>query len=90
MKVRSLFSVLALVVALSVLGQEVGELVDPRDNKSYKIVTIDIELEGGVFIKRTWMAENLNYDVSPDFYAWVFPKYDHVAVGTGIWQIIYV
>jgi len=22
-------------------------------------------------------------DVSPDFYAWVFPKYDHVAVGTG-------
>jgi len=22
-------------------------------------------------------------DVSPDFYAWVFPKCDHVAVGTG-------
>jgi len=22
-------------------------------------------------------------DVSPDFYAWVFPKSDHVAVGTG-------
>ncbi|MEB3294700.1 MAG: geranylgeranyl reductase [Synechococcales bacterium] len=22
-------------------------------------------------------------DVSPDFYAWVFPKYNHVAVGTG-------
>ena len=22
-------------------------------------------------------------DVSPDFYAWIFPKYDHVAVGTG-------
>ena len=21
-------------------------------------------------------------DVSPDFYGWVFPKYDHVAVGT--------
>lgn len=20
-------------------------------------------------------------DVSPDFYGWVFPKYDHVAVG---------
>lgn len=20
-------------------------------------------------------------DVSPDFYAWVFPKYDHVGVG---------
>ena len=24
-------------------------------------------------------------DVSPDFYGWVFPKYDHVAVGTGGW-----
>ena len=22
-------------------------------------------------------------DVSPDFYAWVFPKYDHAGVGTG-------
>lgn len=22
-------------------------------------------------------------DVSPDFYGWVFPKYDHVGVGTG-------
>jgi geranylgeranyl diphosphate/geranylgeranyl-bacteriochlorophyllide a reductase len=26
-------------------------------------------------------------DVSPDFYAWVFPKYDHVAVGTGTMQV---
>lgn len=26
-------------------------------------------------------------DVSPDFYGWVFPKYDHVAVGTGTMQI---
>lgn len=25
----------------------------------------------------------LGYDVSPDFYAWIFPKSDHVAVGTG-------
>ena len=25
-------------------------------------------------------------DVSTDFYAWVFPKYDHVAVGTGTMQ----
>lgn len=22
-------------------------------------------------------------DVSPDFYGWVFPKFDHVGVGTG-------
>lgn len=26
-------------------------------------------------------------DVSPDFYAWIFPKYDHVAVGTGTMKI---
>lgn len=26
-------------------------------------------------------------DVSPDFYAWVFPKYDHVAVGTGTMRV---
>lgn len=26
-------------------------------------------------------------DVSSDFYAWVFPKYDHVAVGTGTMQV---
>lgn len=26
-------------------------------------------------------------DVSPDFYAWVFPKYDHVAVGTGTMHV---
>lgn len=28
-------------------------------------------------------------DVSPDFYGWVFPKYDHVAVGTGKWLCPY-
>jgi geranylgeranyl diphosphate/geranylgeranyl-bacteriochlorophyllide a reductase len=26
-------------------------------------------------------------DVSPDFYAWVFPKFDHVAVGTGTMKV---
>jgi len=26
-------------------------------------------------------------DVSTDFYAWVFPKYDHVAVGTGTMRV---
>ena len=26
-------------------------------------------------------------DVSTDFYAWVFPKYDHVAVGTGTMKV---
>ncbi|NEQ80230.1 MAG: geranylgeranyl reductase [Moorea sp. SIO2I5] len=29
----------------------------------------------------------VGHDVSPDFYAWVFPKYDHVAVGTGTMRV---
>ena len=31
-------------------------------------------------------------DVSPDFYGWVFPKYDHVAVGESqlsVWGVIF-
>merc|ERR1719389_269175 len=37
--------------------------------------------------KMEWYKERaemyVGEDVSPDFYAWVFPKCDHVAVGTG-------
>lgn len=67
MKVKVLFSFLVVLLALQISAQEVGELVDPRDAQTYKIVTIDIELEGGVFVKRTWMAENLNYEVPDSF-----------------------
>ena len=56
--------VLCLFVAKA---QEVGELVDSRDGQKYKIVTISHELAGGVFIKRTWMAQNLNYEVEDSF-----------------------
>lgn len=48
-------------------AQEEGTFTDPRDNKTYKIVTVKIMLEGGVFVKRTWMAENLNYEVPGSF-----------------------
>jgi len=68
MKVKGIFSFLtAIMITQCILGQEVGELVDSRDGKTYKIVTIDIELEGGVYIKRTWMAQNLNYEVPDSF-----------------------
>lgn len=67
MNVRSLLAIFLLIFAVFVYAQEIGELVDPRDGKKYKIVTVDIELEGGVFIKRTWMAENLNYEVPDSF-----------------------
>ncbi len=67
MKVKSIFSFVLLLSVLNLFSQEMGEMVDPRDGQKYDIVTIDIELEGGVFIKRTWMAENLNYEVPDSF-----------------------
>ncbi|MEM6641737.1 MAG: FISUMP domain-containing protein [Bacteroidota bacterium] len=67
MKSSVLVSVLVFLVSFSIVGQEMGEFVDDRDGKTYKIVTIDIELEGGVFIKRTWMAQNLNFEVPGSF-----------------------
>ena len=68
MKGRSIFSLFAvLILMLNSSAQEAGELTDPRDGQTYKIVTVDIELEGGVFIKRTWMAENLNYEVADSY-----------------------
>lgn len=67
MKVKSLFTLLTIVGVLMAQSQEIGELVDSRDGQTYKIVTVDIELEGGVFIKRTWMAQNLNYEVPDSF-----------------------
>lgn len=67
MKVKSLLTLFAIICVIVVRAQEVGELVDSRDGQTYKIVTVDIELEGGVFIKRTWMAQNLNYEVPDSF-----------------------
>ncbi len=67
MKVKSFIYSFLFIVFLGASAQEIGELVDPRDGQKYDIVTIDIELEGGVFIKRTWMAENLNYEVPDSF-----------------------
>ena len=70
MKLKSVFSFfIAVLLGWSVAAQEASEITDPRDGKTYKVVTIDIELEGGVFIKRTWMAQNLNFEV-PDSYCY--------------------
>ena len=45
-------------------------------------------LNRGDFCINHWFGKDraemyVGEDVSPDFYAWVFPKCDHVAVGTG-------
>lgn len=67
MNVRSFFLVVFALGFYFTHAQEVGELVDSRDGKKYKIVTINHELIGGVFVERTWMAENLNYKVEDSF-----------------------
>lgn len=67
MKIKSVLSVVLLTFCLISSAQEVGELKDSRDGKTYKIVTVDIVLEGGVTVKRTWMAQNLNYEVPDSF-----------------------
>ena len=67
MNVRKIFLIVFVLGCFTSFGQEVGELVDSRDGKTYKIVTIDHELIGGVFVKRTWMAQNLNYEVEDSF-----------------------
>ena len=45
------------------LAQEESTLTDNRDGKTYKTVTFDIPLVGGVSVKRTWLAQNLNYEM---------------------------
>lgn len=67
MNLKNLLSVICVLAVFFCSAQEVGELVDPRDGQKYKIVTIDILLEGDVTVKRTWMAQNLNYEVPDSF-----------------------
>lgn len=59
----------AFIASYTGFSQEFGELVDSRDGKTYKTVTVDIPLEGGVSITRTWMAENLDH-VNEDSYCY--------------------
>jgi len=56
---------LITLVGISCLSysQELGTLTDARDGKTYKTSKLQIPLEGGIYIERTWMAENLNYQM---------------------------
>lgn len=66
-KLRNLLATLLLLAVFFAQSQDVGSFTDARDSQEYKTVTIDIQLEGGVSVMRTWMAENLNYEVPDSF-----------------------
>ncbi len=64
---KILYSVLCLFLLNVLVAQEKEDntftLTDERDGKTYKAIEFSIPLEGGVFIKRSWMGENLRYEV---------------------------
>ncbi len=59
-----LFSLLFLVISsrFAYSQNEKSTFNDSRDGQTYDIVAVDIKLEGGITIQRTWFAENLNYE----------------------------
>lgn len=67
MSMKRFIAICFWALTITATAQEFGELVDPRDGQKYKIVTVDIVLEGDVSVKRTWMAQNLNYEVPDSF-----------------------
>lgn len=61
---KLLFTLIAVVSIASVAyaQKDAGKITDPRDGKAYNTVEIEIKLEAGITITRTWMADNLNYE----------------------------
>lgn len=59
---KSIFALSFVLCSFCVFAQEESTLTDSRDGKNYKVITFDIPLVGGVSVKRTWMAQNLNYE----------------------------
>ncbi len=62
MKTISSIIILCLALSTSVFSQEMGEITDARDGVKYKTVKLKITLEGGIFLYRNWMAENLRFN----------------------------
>lgn len=56
-------------------AQEKKTFTDSRDGKTYKSVVVKIGLEGGIFIEREWMAENLNYETENSVCYKNYPAY---------------
>ncbi len=64
---RQFLYAFCVVIASVAFGQEGGTFTDSRDGKTYKIVEFDIPLVGGVSVQRTWMAQNLNYEIEGSY-----------------------
>ncbi|MFY0651153.1 MAG: hypothetical protein JXQ96_03930 [Cyclobacteriaceae bacterium] len=48
-------------MSLNVFAQEMSKMTDPRDGKIYNTVDLKITLEGGIYVHRVWMADNLSF-----------------------------
>ena len=59
---KNKLTLFALLLSSSLsYAQTIGSFTDSRDGKTYKTVTYQMKLVGGVRYPMTWMAENLNY-----------------------------
>lgn len=57
----SLIVFFLFLFSFNAVGQEMGKMTDPRDGKVYNTVDLKITLEGGIYVHRIWMADNLGF-----------------------------
>ncbi|NES20845.1 MAG: geranylgeranyl reductase [Symploca sp. SIO3E6] len=77
-----------LVIGADGANSRVAKAIDAGDYNYAIAFQERISLPGSMMNYYEDLAEMyVGDDVSPDFYAWVFPKYDHVAVGTGTMKV---
>ncbi|MFB2839455.1 geranylgeranyl reductase [Floridanema evergladense] len=77
-----------LVVGADGANSRVAKAIDAGDYNYAIAFQERIRLpEAGMHYYEDLAEMYVGTDVSPDFYAWVFPKYDHVAVGTGTMKV---
>lgn len=75
---KLLYSVVLVFFIINVLqaqdeekdNSNISTFTDSRDGTTYKAIEFSIPLEGGVFVKRTWMAENLKYEIGQGSYCY--------------------
>jgi geranylgeranyl reductase len=77
-----------VVIGADGANSRVAKAIDAGDYNYAIAFQERIRLPGNLMQYYEDLAEMyVGNDVSPDFYAWVFPKYDHVAVGTGTMKV---